>query len=312
MFIKKLKSVAETIGLACFALLAVYGAFSIMTGSPAWAAGRAADVVPAPQQAPQAAASGWGGATVPLVTNYQGIVKDMEGNPLSGYYTVTFCIYSDVTALITQSLWSETHVSVTVRDGRFSVLLGNVYPLTNSIPADLFNDPDRFIGVTVHPYDEMVPRQRFASMPYTFHANHAATATHAVDGVPSGAIIIWTSTDGTCPSGYTRVSSLDGQFLRGGVAYGDTGGAATHNHGGSTGDAGAHSHTISWVGDHTHEKGGINTCGDGRSGCWEDTKASTSAGGHSHSASSVGNHAHSITDASNLPPYTDVVFCQRQ
>jgi microcystin-dependent protein len=65
-----------------------------------------------------------------------------------------------------------------------------VEPISNPIPADLFNDPDRFVGVQVAGYDEMVPRQRFGSVPYVFHANHATTATVALDadllnGVPA-------------------------------------------------------------------------------------------------------------------------------
>ena len=177
MFLNKLKRLAETLSLACFALLAVYGVVSLMRGDPVLASGN----VPAPAQAPQSAPlMDWGGATVPLVLNYQGNLKDAEGNPLSGYYTMTFRIYADVAAIITNAVWSEQHISVTVRDGRFSVLLGNVYPLTNSIPAMLFDSPDRFVGVTIYPFDEMVPRQRFASVPYAVHANGATTATIAI------------------------------------------------------------------------------------------------------------------------------------
>ena len=209
MFFKRLRHVAEAIGLACFALLALYGLLGMLNSPPTWAAGQA-DVAAAPLRA-------WDGATVPLVMNYQGDLKDAEGNPLSGYYTMTFRVYDDVTVPLTATVWSETHVSVTVRGGHFSVLLGNVEPINNPIPADLFNDPDRFVGVQVAPYDEMVPRQRFASVPYTIQANHATQATYATtatNGVPIGAIIIWTSTDGTCPLDYTRVASLDGQFLQ--------------------------------------------------------------------------------------------------
>ncbi|MCP4541741.1 MAG: tail fiber protein [Chloroflexi bacterium] len=190
MFLKRLKRVAETIGLACFVLLAVYGLLSIMKGEPAWADWRSDGSAPVPAQAPQTApmlaSSSWGSATVPLVMNYQGELKDVEGNPLSGYYTMTFRIYDDVIAPLSVTLWSETHVSVTVRAGNFSVLLGN----NKSISETLFNDHDRFIGVQVSGYDEMVPRQRFASVPYAVHANHATTATAAIDadllnGVPA-------------------------------------------------------------------------------------------------------------------------------
>jgi len=196
MFLSKLKKLAETIGLACFALLAVYGLLGLVRGGPtAWAARS-----PAPAEAPHRSdGDTWDGATVPLVMNYQGTLHDAEGNPFTGYYTMTFRVYTDVIAPITSSIWSEQHLSVTVRGGRFNVLLGNVAPISNPIPADLFNDPDRFVGVQVAGYDEMVPRQRFASVPYAFHAFHATyalTATnsdmldgqHAFEITPPGAV----------------------------------------------------------------------------------------------------------------------------
>jgi hypothetical protein len=74
------------------------------------------------------------------------------------------------------------HTQVTVREGHFSVLLGDRTP----IPPTLFQSSARFIGVTVDPYDEMVPRQRFATVPYAFnsamlngrHAHEFADAGH--------------------------------------------------------------------------------------------------------------------------------------
>ena len=114
-------------------------------------------------------------STVPLIINYQGHVEDDEGKPLTGYYTITIRIYDDVIG--TTSLWEEEHVNVTTREGYFNVLLGNNESLTNT----LFTNPDRFIGVTVDPYDEMVPRQRFASVPYAMHSYHATKADHALE-----------------------------------------------------------------------------------------------------------------------------------
>ncbi len=206
MFLKRLQRVAETIGLACFVLLAVYGLLSTMKGEPAWADWRSADSVPAevPQVAPMLASSGWGSATVPLVMNYQGELKDAEGNPLTGYYTMTFRIYDDVIAPLTATLWSETHYSVTARGGHFSVLLGNIDPISNTIPVNLFNDPDRFVGVEVEPYDEMVPRNRFGSVPYGFLCQQAdhAFALNAPDGSPADALFV--DNDGNVGIGTTE------------------------------------------------------------------------------------------------------------
>jgi microcystin-dependent protein len=118
--------------------------------------------------------------TVPLLMNYQGYLTDAAGRSLSGYYTMTVRLYDDVAAPITATLWSETHVSVAVRSGRFGLPLGSVTPL----PEDLFSTPDRYLGVTVHPHAEMVPRQRLASVPYAFRAD-----------VPAGTVVAFVGTD---------------------------------------------------------------------------------------------------------------------
>ena len=117
--------------------------------------------------------SATGAQTVPPYLNYQGMLRDAEGNPISGVKKLTFRIYKDVTAPLPEALWMEEHNEVTVRDGQFSVLLGNNEP----IPPELFTGPDLFIGVTVDPLDEMVPRQRFASAPYAMVADHATALT---------------------------------------------------------------------------------------------------------------------------------------
>lgn len=107
--------------------------------------------------------------TVPPLLNYQGILRDPEGKPLSGAFKMTFRLYHDVTAPTTAAVWSETHEAVTVRAGAFNALLGDDTPLA----AALFSTPDVFIGVQVDPYDEMTPRQRFAAVPFAAHADFA-------------------------------------------------------------------------------------------------------------------------------------------
>lgn len=106
---------------------------------------------------------------VPIVMNYQGTLRDPEGKPLTGAFKMTFRIYNDVTAPASAAVWTEVHEGVTVRDGNFNALLGNNAPL----PMALFKTADAFIGVQVDPYDEMVPRQRFATVPYAAHADFA-------------------------------------------------------------------------------------------------------------------------------------------
>jgi hypothetical protein len=169
MLYKKFRLCAQVVGCITIGLLAVYGLVAIFGGGDlvAWASGRAA------------VAAG----SVPAVMNYQGHLKDDSGVPLDGTYDITFRIYASVST--PTALWTETHTGVTVREGYFSVLLGYSTPL----PDDLFAESDRYIGVTVAPYEEMTPRQRFASVPYAFRAERAFGLS-AADGAPADAVVV--------------------------------------------------------------------------------------------------------------------------
>jgi hypothetical protein len=160
MSLYRLPSLVRTTVIPVLVLLMLQGAISLLDQS------RAALGAPARE-------TGATDTTVPTLFNYQGTLRDPEGNPLTGHYDMTFRIYNDIAAPTNAAIWAEQHASVTVRSGHFSVLLGNTTP----IPPTSFNSPDRFIGVTVAPYDEMVPRQRFASVPYAMHADHANDAS---------------------------------------------------------------------------------------------------------------------------------------
>lgn len=151
--------------------------------------------------------------TVPPYLNYQGTLRDAEGKPISGIHKLTFRIYKDVTAPLSEALWLEEHAEVTVRDGHFSVLLGNNKP----VPPELFTGPDLFIGVTVAPMDEMVPRQRFASAPYAMYADHAAaltapngSSTHVVHVDTAGRVGVGT----TSPQAQLQISATTGSALQ--------------------------------------------------------------------------------------------------
>ena len=216
MFSKKFKVLTQIVGTMTLVLLALYGLLAFVNNSAAiWAAQQMVNVAGGAQNA---SLLQWGESTVPLIINYQGHVEDDEGKPLTGYYTITIRIYDDVIG--TTSLWEEEHVNVTTREGYFNVLLGNNESLTNT----LFTNPDRFIGVTVDPYDELVPRQRFASVPYAMHSYHATKADHALeadhatqadrayglnapDGDPQDAVIV--DDDGKVGIGTTPSEKLD-------------------------------------------------------------------------------------------------------
>jgi hypothetical protein len=201
MLYKKFRTFAQIVGFVTIGLLAIFGLLSLFNGGNSVLA--AVGLAPA---APQ--------ATVPQVMNYQGILKDTEGDPLDGTYTMTFRIYDSAVATTTAALWSEQHVGVTARSGHFNVLLGYNTPL----PTDLFSALDRYVGVTVDPYDEMYPRQRFASVPYAFYAEEAYQADHAyalsaADDDPRDAVIV--DNDGNVGIGTTSSAALEvnGQII---------------------------------------------------------------------------------------------------
>ncbi|MCK4415018.1 MAG: hypothetical protein KAY32_15910 [Candidatus Eisenbacteria sp.] len=114
-------------------------------------------------------------AEPPRLVNYQGVLTDTGGEPLSGPRDLTFRIYPD-SASATPDLWSEEHLGVELTDGLFHVILGSVI----NLPDDLFGSAERWLGVQVGGDPEMTPRMRMTSVPY---ALRAAVADSALVGV---------------------------------------------------------------------------------------------------------------------------------
>ncbi|HMN28102.1 MAG TPA: hypothetical protein PKE45_08100 [Caldilineaceae bacterium] len=175
-----LKPIAQKVSIVLVGLMALYGVVSFFTAADhafaaPWASGQAA---PALQPSVE-------GVTVPPFLNFQGSLRDPAGNPLNGEHRLVFRIYGAVDAPLEAALWNEEHTGVTVRDGYFNVLLGDKTPL----PPAFFAGPDLFIGVTVDTFEEMTPRQRFASAPYAMYADHASSLT-APDGKPGSAVYV--------------------------------------------------------------------------------------------------------------------------
>ncbi|MBU4367250.1 MAG: tail fiber domain-containing protein [Verrucomicrobia bacterium] len=114
--------------------------------------------------------------TVPRYINFQGKLTDTNGLPLSGTYEITFNIYSNspVPALANW-VWGETHASVEVQRGLFSVLLGSFTNLDMScFPFDAAGNTNRWLEVRVGS-DLLSPTKEFVSVPYAFRASDADT-----------------------------------------------------------------------------------------------------------------------------------------
>jgi len=117
---------------------------------------------------------------VPELINYQGELMDSAGNPLNGTVSIVFKICNQQTGGTT--LWQETHNTVQVREGIFSVLLGSVTPF----PATLFEGDPRWLGIKVGSDAEMTPRSRIASVGYAIRAEKAAEAATATYAATAG------------------------------------------------------------------------------------------------------------------------------
>ncbi len=128
--------------------------------------------------------------------------------------------------------------------------------------------------------------------------------------VPSGTILMF---DTDCPTGYTRISALDGKFLVGGATYSAAVGGAdsitletanipAHTHTGTTSSNGAHTHTVNSAGT-DYGSGGL------ADGNILSTYTTSSAGSHTHTftTSSVG----SGTAFDNRPAYATIVLCKK-
>ena len=75
--------------------------------------------------------SGMASAAVPEIINYQGVLTDDTGAPLSTTVSMTFTIYNAETD--GDVLWTEIHGFVTTFGGYFDVLLGSITPLPPTV-----------------------------------------------------------------------------------------------------------------------------------------------------------------------------------
>ncbi len=90
---------------------------------------------------------------IPHMINYQGMLTDDLGDPLSGPHNLTFRIYDDTTG--GELEWSETQNGVQVEQGLFNVILGQVTLL------DLPFDEQYWLEVQVD--SDTMPRIKFTA-----------------------------------------------------------------------------------------------------------------------------------------------------
>ncbi len=181
---------------------------------------------------------------VPNIISYQGVLNGDDGTPVNGSVNMTFSIYDSPSS--GAPLWVENQ-TVSVSNGAFNVLLGSV----EGLPADLFLEDIRYLGIKVGADDEMTPRQQITSTAYSHRSELLSPPTMA----PIGSIVAWaksmpgtpplpsqwvecngqTLSDSASPFDGATIPDLNGlsgtpRFLRGGAASGSTGGTESHTH----------------------------------------------------------------------------------
>ena len=112
-------------------------------------------------------------AQIPGLINFQGKLLDTSNNPKNGTFSMVFSIYNVATG--GSSLWTETQPSVSVTNGVFSVQLGAVTP----IPQSVFVSSPTYLEVDIAGQAGS-PRQELVTSPYAFSSGQADTATIAL------------------------------------------------------------------------------------------------------------------------------------
>lgn len=121
-----------------------------------------------------------GHAQIPQLINYQAMLTQPDGTPISGTRSILFSLYNTETG--GTALWSETQ-DVSITDGLFSTLLGSVTP----IPYSIFNNNSIYLELKVGSDPAMTPRKRLVSVGYAFraHSVEVSSGVQTVDGVPA-------------------------------------------------------------------------------------------------------------------------------
>ena len=116
--------------------------------------------------------------------NIQGRLTDANGVNREGSYSIKFNLYDTVTG--GTALWTRTYPALTVRNGNFQTVLGDV--TGQPMLSDVFAAGDsRFLEIQVlsgpgvtSPEAPLVPRQQLVSVPYTLKAA-VADSVNGVD-----------------------------------------------------------------------------------------------------------------------------------
>ncbi|MEW6050295.1 MAG: tail fiber domain-containing protein [Candidatus Zixiibacteriota bacterium] len=106
-------------------------------------------------------------AATPNQMNYQGRLTNSVGVPIDLQTPMTFSIFADSSGGL--PIWTETQDSVLVRNGLFTVKLGKVNPVSDTV----FKSDRRWMEIQVGADSPMSPRTLFVSVAYAFRSTYA-------------------------------------------------------------------------------------------------------------------------------------------
>ena len=218
---------------------------------------------------------------VPKLMNYQGYLTDTFDIPINDTLDMTFKIFDAVSS--GNELWSETQTNVPVERGVFSVLLGGIAPIPDSVFADFTST---WLELTLEGPQILTPRTRITSVGYAYTATYSDTAEYARVGADND----WTVTDSVLYTGNYWGLARGGASN---VLYGDS--AHTHTNLGiqsTTGASGQHLYYCTVGGGVSNTAGKYHaTVGGGRYNVASGTAATVSGGDNNdatHDHSTVG------------------------
>lgn len=141
-----------------------------------------------------------GAQNIPGRMNFQAVLTDTEGTPLSGTLDITFAIFDAPTG--GTLLWSEQQTGISISDeGVLNVQLGNV----NAIALAVFGGGTRYLEMTIAGDTPMSPRSPLVTVPYAF----IAAKSTSIDGATGGGILgSMDISDGLVVGGILRTSGF--------------------------------------------------------------------------------------------------------
>lgn len=118
---------------------------------------------------------------IPTSFSYQGTLRNANGDLENRQVKITLRLYNVVTD--GTALYNEVFNHVTVRDGLFSLVVGDA---GTTIDPAIFENATLFLGIAVDDDAELLPRQRLHPVPWARQASvaqNAITATTALTAV---------------------------------------------------------------------------------------------------------------------------------